>query len=101
MARLSAVAALAFTGATSALQIPLQVPFNAPWTGTHAVHHDDGDELPLIDSKTFQDRITSFALEGRAKVLYDLAKKSEDEYNHPTRVIGSKGACDLLGGPRA
>ncbi|KAI6785279.1 Aminopeptidase Y-like protein [Emericellopsis cladophorae] len=91
MARLSVVAALAFTGAASALQIPLQIPINTPWTETPAVHQDDGDELPLIDSKTLQDRIASSSLEARAKVLYDLAKRSEDEYNHPTRVIGSKG----------
>jgi aminopeptidase Y len=30
----------------------------------------------------------------RAKVLYSLAERGIDEYNHPTRVIGSKGTSD-------
>ena len=27
----------------------------------------------------------------RAEKLYEIAKLSEDQYNHPTRVIGSAG----------
>lgn len=29
----------------------------------------------------------------RAKKMYEIAKLGEEEYNHPTRVIGSAGKC--------
>lgn len=101
MTRLSLTAALALSGSASALQIPLQLPFNgvpswtSPWSSApkadHAPVHGDSSKLPLIDSETLQDRITAEALEQRAQVLYDIAKKGTEEYGHPTRVIGSEG----------
>jgi aminopeptidase Y len=92
MARLSLVAALALTGSSSALQIPLQLPFDTPWTSHHhALTADDATKLPLVDSETLQSKISSHTLESRSKVLYDIAKKGEEEYGHPTRVIGSAG----------
>lgn len=46
----------------------------------------------LIDSEELQDLIKVDNLYSRAEKLYKIAQKSEDEFNHPTRVIGSKGA---------
>ncbi|KAH8689356.1 aminopeptidase [Talaromyces proteolyticus] len=45
----------------------------------------------LISSKSLQDRIHVDNLLERANTLYSIAQLGEDEYNHPTRVIGSKG----------
>lgn len=46
---------------------------------------------PLVDSEAFQARIKSKNLLSRAKDLYGVAELSFDEYNRPTRVIGSQG----------
>lgn len=93
MARLPLLAALALTRPSSALQIPLQLPLNTPWTQSDAVAADDGEKLPLVDSETLQSRISSSVLQSRAQLLYGIAKKGEEEYGHPTRVIGSEGEC--------
>jgi aminopeptidase Y len=65
----------------SAIQYPLGVP---PPTS-------DLTKKPLISSEAIQDDIASDALFKRAEHLFKLAELSFDEYNHPTRVIGSKG----------
>jgi hypothetical protein len=46
---------------------------------------------PVITSEAIEDLITSKNLEKRAKELYKIAELSLDDYNHPTRVIGSPG----------
>jgi aminopeptidase Y len=46
---------------------------------------------PLVDSESLQSHISSDKLLRRAKHLYKIAELGEDEYNHPTRVIGSEG----------
>jgi aminopeptidase Y len=46
---------------------------------------------PVVDSETLQAAISADNLLTRAKKLYEIAKLSEEEYNHPTRVIGSDG----------
>ncbi|KAK5659564.1 hypothetical protein OQA88_766 [Cercophora sp. LCS_1] len=51
---------------------------------------------PLVTSDDLQATISSKALLARAKHLYEIAKLSEHEYNHPTRVIGSKGHLGTL-----
>lgn len=55
---------------------------------------------PTITSDAIQDLITRKNLEIRAEELYKIAELSLDEYNHPTRVIGSPGklqySCPLL-----
>lgn len=48
-------------------------------------------DKPLVDSEELQAKISQDNLLARAKELYEIAKLSEDEYNHPTRVIGSAG----------
>ncbi|KAH6964465.1 hypothetical protein DER45DRAFT_501079 [Fusarium avenaceum] len=84
------VAATAALSGVSALQIPLnlQVPKLSwsPW----------GNDLPLIDTKDLQKSIKPENLEARAKDLYEIAKNGEEEYGHPTRVIGSEGHVGTL-----
>ncbi|KOS22149.1 Aminopeptidase Y [Escovopsis weberi] len=46
---------------------------------------------PIVDSETLQASIKIDALMKRAEKLYQIAEKSEHDYNHPTRVIGSAG----------
>ncbi|PKS13035.1 hypothetical protein jhhlp_000376 [Lomentospora prolificans] len=50
----------------------------------------------LIDSEALQDTIKADNLMNRAKELYKIAKLSEHEYNHPTRVIGSRGHAGTI-----
>ncbi|TPX16536.1 uncharacterized protein E0L32_003830 [Thyridium curvatum] len=49
---------------------------------------------PLIDSEALQARIKVDNLLTRAEELYEIAKLGEEEYNHPTRVIGSNAVPD-------
>lgn len=85
------VSALAL-GGVNALQIPLQLPIQLPdapsWflpsTGKHS-------ELPLIETEKLQASISKESLKKRAEDFYELAKQGEEEYGHPTRVIGGKG----------
>ncbi len=46
---------------------------------------------PLISSEELQSYITADNLLERAKRLFEIAELGVDEYNHPTRVIGSAG----------
>ena len=46
---------------------------------------------PLVDSHSLQSKISVKRLTSHADTLYDIATESVDEYNHPTRVIGSSG----------
>lgn len=84
------VAATALSG-VSALQIPLNVQL--PWSSwsPSSGPSDDLTGLPLIDTKELQHSIKASNLETRAKELYEIAKNGEEEYGHPTRVIGSEG----------
>lgn len=88
---LNGLAALALSGAAvTALYVPeqQQIPL-AP--GAEAPASPAGAGMPLVDSESLQATISGKNLLVRAKQLYRIAKLSEDEYNHPTRVIGSKG----------
>ena len=89
------VAATALSG-VSAIQFP-QVPLQGPklpstWTPWSS-NNEELSSRPLVDTKALQDSIKAENLESRAKEFYNIAKLSEDEYNHPTRVIGSDGQC--------
>lgn len=79
------VCLIAAATAVSALQIPLnlQVP-KLSW-------NPFSDDLPMVDTKALQKSIKPENLEARAKDLYEIAKNGEEEYGHPTRVIGSEG----------
>jgi hypothetical protein len=74
----------AISGA-GALQIPLLPSTNQPPLG-----HPSGSK-PLINSTELQDLISGDRLMTRANKLFEIAKLGEEEYNHPTRVIGSAG----------
>jgi aminopeptidase Y len=74
----------------SAIQQPLGL---SPTTDSLIKNH-------LVSSNAIQDDISSHALLKRAKHLFKLAELSLEEYNHPTRVIGSKGwlwHCEVVG----
>ena len=68
-------------------------------TGIH--QHPLGEALPnlplilkpkdLVDSSALEAHITEENLLKRANKLYEIAELGINEYNHPTRVIGSKG----------
>ncbi|CEN61966.1 Putative Aminopeptidase [Aspergillus calidoustus] len=77
-----AAISLGLIGGVSALHIPPQALEQLPLG-------DVGKEL--VSSEALQSQIHVSNLLDRAKILYGLAERSIDEYNHPTRVIGSKG----------
>jgi aminopeptidase Y len=83
--KLLPLASLAVLGTASTVQLPLlsQQPETA------VVDHVG--EKPLVDSASLQAKINSDNLFARAKTLFNIAKLGEEEYNHPTRVIGSAG----------
>lgn len=70
---------------TGALQIPLLSSHSQATLG-----HPHGNK-PVVNSTELQDLISGDRLMIRAKKLYEIAKLGEEEYNHPTRVIGSDG----------
>ncbi|KAI0127360.1 peptidase family M28 [Xylariales sp. AK1849] len=75
----------------SSLQIPMALQ-------SEQVPLDSSDVLarPLVSTEALQDSIKTENLLARAKDLYEVAKLGEDEYNHPTRVIGSEGHLGTL-----
>jgi aminopeptidase Y len=81
----SHLAGLAAVGSVAAVQFPLFSQEQAPLGGLDLV------SKPLINTEALQDAIKAENLLARAKELYKIAKLGEPEYNHPTRVIGSKG----------
>ena len=52
----------------------------------------------LVSSKALQGHITSNGLLKRAKDLFKIAELGTEEYNHPTRVIGSAGKLQIISG---
>ena len=94
-----AIALLALAAAAQALQVPLQQqhikPIDAnPVSSTEVdnTYEADYSKKSLVDNQTLQDLVDVKNLKKRAEKLYEIAKLSESEFNHPTRVIGSKGA---------
>ncbi|KAE8354345.1 hypothetical protein BDV28DRAFT_85783 [Aspergillus coremiiformis] len=67
-------------GEVGAVQLPLfksQLPITA--------------DKELVSSAALQSHVKAENLLKRAKELYKIAEQGQEEYNHPTRVIGSKG----------
>lgn len=80
------ISAIASTVAASVVQQPLlSSPENAPQPHL---------KKPLVTSEAIQADIRSEKLLERAKRLFEIAKISEDEYGHPTRVINSDGKSE-------
>ena len=76
--------ALSSLASSSAVQRPLQDASSSEAVAS--------SKLPLVNSTKLQDHIHSDNLLERAKELYKIAELGTEEYGHPTRVIGSKGA---------
>lgn len=83
MYRLFALAGISTIVLGSAIQKPL---------------HESNQQAPLIaqskelvSSTALESHITKDNLLKRAKTLFKIAEHGIEEYNHPTRVIGSKG----------
>lgn len=84
--------ALSILGRVYAFQIPfLSGPDKHP--GEHNTISRPTTATP-VTSNALQQLISPDKLFRRAEQLFEIAKLSIDEYGHPTRVIGSKGAPD-------
>ncbi|PSN69365.1 aminopeptidase-like protein Y [Corynespora cassiicola Philippines] len=86
----SPVLALCAAAGATALQIPLLS------SGSQAPIEVANETKPLVNSSALQDLVSGDRLMVRAKKLYEIAKLGEEEYNHPTRVIGSAGHLGTL-----
>ncbi|KAK4151628.1 hypothetical protein C8A00DRAFT_45203 [Chaetomidium leptoderma] len=84
------IASLATLGAVSALGTN-QKPLVDNAQPQPQISGDSSSARPLVNSEDLQATISTEALLKRAKRLFKIARLSEDEYNHPTRVIGSEG----------
>lgn len=84
MTRSHLLLALSILAPVSAIQIPLlnNLDVQAPVEIL---------KKELVSSSALQKSIKADKLLKRAEHLFEIAKLGEDEYNHPTRVIGSKG----------
>ncbi|KAI1115393.1 peptidase family M28 [Nemania sp. NC0429] len=84
LGRLSLIATI------SAVAAQLQKPLpSLPEDGLPVT--DQGRNKPLVDTELLQARISTESLLEHAKALYHIAGSSEEEFGHPTRVIGSEG----------
>ncbi|KAG9843564.1 Zn-dependent exopeptidase, partial [Aureobasidium melanogenum] len=93
MAILRTCTALAcVAAAASARQLPLVADDSYPSYSSVAASTSSGiSNGTLIDTNKLQADIDIKKLVARAEDLYKIAELSIPEYNHPTRVIGSKG----------
>lgn len=94
MTTLKGLAAFALLGSVSAFSMPMadsseQAPLvdTSPPTQALAGYATKS----LVDSEALQNTISGDNLLARARQLYKIAELSFDEFNHPTRVIGSEG----------
>lgn len=79
---------LVIGSAENGVQIPLSSSWRFPWPPWGK---------PEVDTEKLQADISVDALRERAEALYAIAQKSEKEYGHPTRVIGSPGHWATIG----
>ena len=77
-------------GLAAAAAFDAQIPLHqGPAQG---IPSENAGDAKIVDSQALQDLIKPENLMARAEKLYEIAKgSSEEEYNHPTRVIGSAG----------
>ncbi|KAI0804011.1 peptidase family M28 [Xylaria sp. FL0064] len=73
----------------AAVSAQLQKPLFSPSEDEREIYQ--AGTKPLIDTELLQAQISTDNLFKRAEVLYDIAKSSEEQFGHPTRVIGSEG----------
>jgi len=86
------LAGLATLGTVSALKLDQKPLIDRP----EALQPISGAGKALVTSEALEATISSKALLARAKELYQIAKLGQEEYNHPTRVIGSEGHLGTL-----
>lgn len=93
LSRLALTASFALSCGVSAAGIQQQSPLTPPssLSSSHETISDYASK-PLIDSEALQSAISIDALVKRAEKFYEFAQTSEEEYGHPTRVIGSSGS---------
>lgn len=82
------MAAALLLGGASAVQLPLYPPYSIPQSPQVQI---PAAEKHLVSSEALQEQIDPASLLRRAKTLYRIAEQGIDEFNHPTRVIGSRG----------
>ncbi|KAI8629080.1 aminopeptidase [Xylariaceae sp. FL1651] len=85
--RLSLIAAIAII--PQAVSTQLQKPLSSQQE--HSLVADTTRVRPLVDTELLQASFSKESLLRRANDLYYIAKSSEEEFGHPTRVIGSEG----------
>ncbi|KAK1974609.1 peptidase family M28 [Colletotrichum cereale] len=73
-----------------------EVPLVSTSPSTASSSSSSSSKKPLVETNALQDTISADNLLSRAKELYEIAKLGEEEYNHPTRVIGSDGHTGTL-----
>jgi len=83
--RLSLIATIAACHRSALAQL------QQPLVSQPSVSQPEAGRKPLVDTELLQAQISIDSLFERANALYDLAKSSEEEWGHPTRVIGSSG----------
>lgn len=101
LSKLALAASLALSGVSAAGIPQQQHPLTAPSSSSssHSSSHktpSDYSSLPLIDTEALQDSISVDALFKRAEKFYKFAQTSEEDYGHPTRVIGSAGQSTCI-----
>ncbi|KAI1641208.1 peptidase family M28 [Biscogniauxia mediterranea] len=82
----------AFNGSVAA---QLQKPLGSDQQ-SFVVVDKTGAAKPLVSSEELQASISSESLMKRAKELYGIAELAQEQYGHPTRVIGSAGHLGTL-----
>lgn len=103
LSKLALAASLALCGVSAAgipqQQHPLTAPSSSSSSSSHSSSHEtasDYSSKPLIDTEALQDSISVDALFKRAEKFYKFAQSSEEDYGHPTRVIGSAGQSTCI-----
>ncbi|KAI1349607.1 peptidase family M28 [Xylaria sp. FL0043] len=84
-----AFSGLSLIATIAAVSAQLQEPLISPSEDDREIYQ--AGTKPLVDTELLQAQISADSLFERAEVLYDIAKSSEEQFGHPTRVIGSEG----------
>ncbi|GFP51933.1 aminopeptidase Y [Trichoderma asperellum] len=87
LSRLALTASFALSASAAGLGGSWQ---QSPLTSPSSLSSSQGSK-PLISTEALQDAISIDALVKRAEKFYKFAQTSEEDYGHPTRVIGSSG----------
>lgn len=87
LSRLALTASFALSASAAGLGGSWQ---QSPLTSPSSISSSHGSK-PLISTEALQAAISIDALVKRAEKFYKFAQTSEEDYGHPTRVIGSTG----------